>query len=974
LGALVIEGAIEFTYVLSYNEAMLNEQQKAAVRHKDGPILVIAGAGTGKTRVITERIAHIVNEKWCRNDQILALTFTEKAAAEMETRVDETLPIGYSAIQISTFHSFCEKLLRRYGIDIGISPGFKILEAVNQWKLMKQHLFDFKLDYYRPSGNPNKFIDSLLKFFSRLKEEVVSPADFDRFVCRKGDEARSDEEKLESRKLVELSHAYEKYQELMAENDALDFSDLQLKVIELLTRRPNILKHLQERYRYIMVDEYQDTNIAQNHIVDLLAKSHQNLMVVGDDDQSIYKFRGAAISNILQFEEKYPDAKKVVLTENYRSTQAILDLAYASIQHNNPDRLEVKSEINKRLVASGERGVASDEGIKLVHCSTIDQEVAHVIEAIKKSDVPLSEIAILVRANNHAKPFVDALRQENIAYQFLSEKGLYNKDEVKELIALLRVLANPTDDISFYRVLRMNCWQLSMQTIVLLIAEAKKKYQSIWSVVRQHAETQELTKVLSDLLEFSKGHSAGEVLFRFTQEVQLYESLLAQNTIEAEEQITNIASFFGRIHAFERTSEETTVRDFVEYLNLAEEAGENPAAKFDIGGIDGVQISTVHGAKGLEFDTVFLPSLAARRFPTDNRSDPIEMPAELISEIQSEGDFHLQEERRLFYVALTRAKRKLTLLHSDFYSASNAQNPRPKKASVFVQEIAEHIPTKIEKTAEGVERFLKPESFDLPASGELSGREPISSFSYSALQTFKTCPRQYEYNYILKIPQPPSGAASFGSSLHNTLNEFYKLVDQSKQASLFQDYSEDLSLERLLGIYEDKWIPVGYESREHHDTLKKRGKEILERFYEHFKDEVTRIEYLEKGFKLKAGKYTLSGRIDRADRLADGTLEIIDYKSGRSKSQKEVDKDQQLAIYALAAKECFGKPASKLTLYFLDDDLKVSTEPDADLLEKTRNEVIDLADKVNDSDFAPTPSKFVCKFCPYNKICDVAEV
>ncbi len=949
----------------------LNAEQKQAVTHNKGPMLVIAGAGTGKTRVITERVAHIIEEKWAKPNQILALTFTEKAAAEMEARLDERMPIGYEAIAVSTFHAFCEKALRQYGIDIGISPSFRILEGVSQWKFIKEQLFNFRLDYYRPSGNPTKFIDSLLKYFSRLKEEVVSPADFDKFVRKKAAEAESDEDKIETQKLTELSIAYAQYEDLMAKNDYLDFSDLQIKLIELLKTRPNILRHLQQKYQYILVDEYQDTNIAQNYIVDLLADGHKNLMVVGDDDQSIYKFRGAAISNILQFEEKYPDLKKVVLNQNYRSNQKILDLAYDSIQNNNPDRLEVKAQVNKKLTGTGE---GSDDSVKLVHCSTIEQEVAYVLDEIKLAKCPLSEIAILVRANSHAKPFVDALRKENIAYQFLSERGLYNKDEVKELISLLRVIANPTDDIAFYRVLRMDCWNLSMQTIVDLISQSKKKLSSIWNVVQRTSDARELTKMVAELIEYSKSHTAGEVLYKFTEDTKLYESLLAKDTIEAEEQITNIASFFGRIQQFERQNDEVSVVDFIEFMNLSEEAGENPAARFDVGGIDGVQISTVHGAKGLEFDTVFLPSLASRRFPTDNRSDPIEVPQELISEILSEGDFHLEEERRLFYVALTRAKENLHLLHSDFYSSSNAQNPRAKKPSVFVQEIAGKISVKVEKTAEGVERFLKPESVDLPPSAELGEREPITRFSYSALQTFKKCPRQYEYNYILKIPQPPSGAASFGSSLHNTLNEFYKLVSQSKQASLFKDYEEDLSVERLLSIYEDKWIPAGYESRAHHDTLKTRGKQILEKFYEHFKDEVARIEYLEKGFKLKAGKYTISGRIDRADKLSDGSLEIIDYKSGKSRSQKDVDKDQQLAIYALAAKECFGQPASKLTLYFLDDDLKVSTEPDDDKLEKTRNEVIELGDKVNESDFAPTPSKYICQWCPYNRICDVAEI
>lgn len=934
-------------------------------------MLVIAGAGTGKTRVITERVAHLIEHKICSPHNILCLTFTEKAAAEMEGRLDERMPIGYEQIQVSTFHSFCEKILRQYGIDIGLSPGFKILEGVSRWKLLKENLFKFELDYYRPSGNPTKFIDSIVSFFGRIKEEVIGVGDFAVYADKKASEAGTKEDRLEAQKLVELAKVYRQYQELMAKNDCLDFSDLQFKVIELLSRRPNVLKFLQDKYRYILVDEYQDTNIAQNRIVDLLAAAHKNIMVVGDDDQSIYKFRGAAISNILQFEDKYPDLKKVVITQNYRSNQRILDLAYASIQHNNPDRLEVKSKINKQLKAQSE---GAEDSVKLVHSSTIDQEVAYVLQEIKLSECPLSQIAILVRANSHAKPFVDALKKENIPYQFLSERGLYNKDEVKELIALMRVIANPTDDVSFFRVLRMETWNLPMATIVDLIGRSKRGYGNLWSVIRNAPETKELTKLLNELTEYSKQRSAGEVLFKFTDATRLYEKLLAKDTIEAEEQITNIASFFGRINQFERESDEKGVQEFVEYLTASEEAGENPAARFDIGGIDGVQISTVHGAKGLEFDTVFLPSLAARRFPSDDRKDPIEVPQDLISEIPAEGDFHLEEERRLFYVAMTRAKEHLHLLYSDFYASSNSQNPRPKKPSVFVQEIAELIPTKIEKTAEGVERFLKPETVDLPLSAELGVREPILRFSHSALDSFKTCPRKYEYNYILSIPQPPSGAASFGSSLHNTLNEFYKLVSQSKQASLFEDYTEDLSLNRLLTIYKDKWISAGYESREHHDSLKKRGGEILAKFYEHFKDEVTRIEFLEKGFKLKMGKYTITGRIDRADRLPDGTLEVIDYKSGKAKTQKDVDTDQQLMIYALATKECFGLPASKLTLYFLDEDLKVSTEPDADKLEKLREGVIETADKINESDFAPTPSKFVCQWCPYNKICDRAEV
>lgn len=968
---------------------MLNDQQKAAVEHKNGPILVVAGAGTGKTRVITERIAHLIDKDVAKPHEILALTFTEKAAAEMEVRLDELLPIGHETLQVSTFHAFCEKMLRQYGIDIGLSPSFKILQGVAQWKFLKDRLFDFELNYYRPSGNPTKFIDSLVTFFSRLKEELITVEQFESYAEKSGqgsgvrDQSNLKKGDLpqaftrgsqpdESRKWLELSKAYKKYQELMLSHDYLDFSDLQFKLIELLTKRPNILTHLQNRYRYILVDEYQDTNIAQNKIVDLLAVQHQNLMVVGDDDQSIYKFRGAAISNILQFEEKYPHLKKVVLVQNYRSNQKILDFAYASIQNNNPNRLEIKSQINKKLIGQSE---GAEDSIKLVHCSTIEQEVNYVIEEIKLSKQSLSEMAILVRANSYARPFVEALKKENIPYQFLSERGLYNKEEIKELICLLRIIANPSDEVSFFRVLRMEYWNLPMLMIIQLIDQSKKKYQTLWKVIQAAPETAQLSSMLLELIEYSKKHTVGEVLYHFTQSLKLYETFLQKNTIEAEEQITNIASFFGRIREFERESDEVSVMDFVRYLDLAEEAGENPAARFDAGGVEGVQISTIHGAKGLEFETVFLPSLVARRFPSDDRKDPIEMPSELIHEILTEGDFHLQEERRLFYVAVTRAKEHLHLLNSDFYNSSNSQNPRPKKPSIFLKEIENKVSLlKIEKTIEGVEKFLKPAPLNLPISSELGKRLPIYRFSHSALSTFKNCPRQYEYAYILKIPTPPSGAASFGSSLHITLDAFYKLVNQSKQASLFEEYQEDLSLERLLSIFEEKWILSGYDSIEHMKALKKRGRDILANFYEHFKNEIPRIEFLEKSFKLKIGQYTISGRMDRADRLPDGTLEVIDYKSGKSRSQKEVDNDEQLMIYALATQACFDKPASKLTLYFLDDDLKVTTTPDSKKLEKMKEGIIKAANEVNQSSFPPDPSKFKCGFCPFNKICDAAEI
>jgi len=962
--------------------AHLNPEQREAVTHINGPILVIAGAGTGKTRVITERISYLINNEYCKNSEILALTFTEKAAFEMEERLDVLMPIGYEAIAVSTFHAFCEKILRQYGIDIGISPNFRILEGVRLWQFIKEHLFEFELDYYRPTGNPTKFIDALISHFSRLKEELNSPEDYIRFAEMKaklqvegpveGLVEGQVEGLIEVKRLRELANAYNRYQELLAEESYLDFADLQSKMIELLEKRPNILRHLQSKYKYILVDEYQDTNIAQNRICDMLAAKHKNLMAVGDDDQSIYKFRGAAISNILQFEEKYPDLKKVVLNKNYRSSQKILDFAYTSISKNNPDRLEIRSGVNKKL--SGIKQ-GDESSVIVAHCTTIEQEVEYVIQEIQKSAIPLSEIAILFRANMQAYPFIEAFRKHNIPYQFLSERGLYDKPEVKELISVLRVVSNPKDDISFYHVLRLPFFNVKMETIAKLIHDAKSKYGSIWGQLKNEPECVFLTNTINDLLEFSKNHTVGETLYRFIDTVKLYEHYLKQGTVESEEKITNIATFFSKIREFERESEYKTVIDFVAYLNLAEESGENPSAKFDVSGMEGVQISTVHGVKGLEFHTVFVGSLVNRRFPSDDRKDPIEVPDELLHEILTDADVHTQEERRLFYVACTRAKEKLHLMYSDYYNPSSASAPRINKMSKFLGEIIDEVSVMtIEKSVEGVERFLKPETRTSVGEDDHPRLQNnrLTTFSYSQITTFQSCPRQYQYQYIYKIPQPPAGALSFGISLHNTLLSFYRLVEQSKQATLFTEFTEDLSLKKLISIYNENWIPTGYESKAHMESAKKRGGEILELFYGHFKEGLPQIEFLEKAFKLKVGDYTISGRIDRADRLSDGTLEIIDYKTGKAKTQEQVDKDLQLQIYALASSECLKMPASRMTLYFLDEDKKVSTEPNPKKMDKVKEEIIEIADEINKSDFAPTPDRYKCMYCPYRGVCDRA--
>ena len=344
----------------------LNKEQFEAVTQKDGPLLIVAGAGTGKTSVITQKIAWLIEQGCANTDEILALTFTEKAAGEMEERVDKLLPMGYLDLWISTFHSFCERILREEGLVVGLPTDFKLLNTTEGWMLVKKNIDKFNLDYYKPLGNPTKFIHALLNHFSRAKDEVIDPEDYLKYAEKlKLDGARIDsaideigtEEDI--LKTKEIAESYHVYQQLLLENNYLDFGDLINYTLKLFKKRPKVLKKYQEQFKYVLVDEFQDTNWAQYELIKMLASPRNNLTVVGDDDQSIFRFRGASMSNILQFKKDYPKSKNIVLVNNYRNNQNILDLSYDFIKLNNPNRLEVqlkgaKNNLNKKLKANVE--------------------------------------------------------------------------------------------------------------------------------------------------------------------------------------------------------------------------------------------------------------------------------------------------------------------------------------------------------------------------------------------------------------------------------------------------------------------------------------------------------------------------------------------------------------------------------------------------------------------------------------------
>jgi len=967
----------------------LNKEQLEAVKHKNGPLLIIAGAGTGKTTVVTERIKYLIFSKLAKPQEILALTFTNKAAREMEERVDIAMPYGYTQMWISTFHSFCDRLLRQEALNIGLDPRYKLMSQAESIQFIRDHFFEFDLDYFRPLGNPNKFIGGMLKHFSRLQDEDISPNDYvDWLKNLKTKNKRkkfSKEEKLEMKKLEELSKAYKKYDDLKVQKGFMDFGDLIIKTLDLFRSRKNVLVKYQKQFKYILIDEFQDTNFAQNELAKILVDNKKNITVVGDDDQAVYRFRGASVSNIIQFRKSFPKTKVVVLVKNYRSTQEILNKAYKLIQHNNPDRLEVVEKIDKRLISQVKK---DGEIIKFIHVDRVENEadqVARIIEDfIKNKKYDYKDFAVLVRANNHSEPFGRAFLRKGIPYQFLGPGRLFKQQEVIDLISYLRILYDFNDSVSLYRVLSMDFFDISARDLAAIGNYARKYNLSLFEACEKVDEinvSSQTKKKIKDLvaivikhLKLVRKETAGQLLYYFLEETGLLLKLLNPDSVYVEKRASNISKFFDKLKTYEIDHEDATVSAVVDWIELSTELGESPLAiDNDWTEINAVNILTVHSAKGLEFPVVFLVNLVSQRFPSLERREQIPIPESIIKEILPIGDYHLQEERRLFYVGMTRAKEMLYLTGANYYG----EGKREKRLSPFIYEaLGDDLISSEQKSTDSKQlTFLdysnknkkkKTDNIKIPLD--------INYLSYSQINTFQICPLHYKLRYIFKVPTPQSASQSFGTSVHATLKDFYSLVLSGKRPT-----------EKLIfACLENNWVKEGFKTKRHERKFYEKGKMYLAGFLREGFDSKNLPVALEQSFTVplrpkdkNVKPLKIGGVIDRVDVFPDGSIEIIDYKTGANiPSQREVDKNLQLSFYGIAATEVpespFNKKANKirLSLYYLDEQEKITTYRSKEDLEKAKMEIFKIRDEIEKSDFACS-GNYLCRSCEYKLFCNV---
>jgi DNA helicase-2/ATP-dependent DNA helicase PcrA len=629
----------------------LNPAQREAAAHVSGPLLILAGAGSGKTRVIAYRIAYLVGVKKIDPQRILAVTFTNKAAGEMKSRVEKLLDKSGFNIWVSTFHSLCARILRVEAGALGYARTFSIYDQSDQLSLIKKCMDELNISTKQFSK------EAILNHISRAKDKLIDWQEYSSLT----------EDVFEEN----AAKVYELYEKKLKEANAFDFDDLIMKTVEIFRNYPAILKKYQDRFEYILVDEYQDTNHAQYVLVNLLASKNKNLCVVGDEDQSIYGWRGADIRNILDFERDYPDAKVVKLEQNYRSTQIILDAATMVVRNNT----ERKGKTLYTKLRAGEK-----VGLFYVENDRLESKalVGRMQHFMQSADYGRSDFVVLYRTNAQSRLFEQELRDNGIPYVIVGGVRFYERKEIKDILAYLKVIANPKDELSLKRIINTPGRGIGEKTISRIESFCRKQNLSFFEGVNQTKEIEgissrikatigDFAKMMDEFFKLKEKSSVDELTEIIAEKSGYLDELKREKTVEAEGRIENVGELINATSEFKERSENPTLEGFLEEVSLITDVDQWDNTK------DAVTLMTLHAAKGLEFPVVFIAGLEEGLFPLSR---------------SLESTSELEEERRLFYVGITRAKERLFLsyaLHRRRFG------DMPNMRSRFLDEIPEEL-------------------------------------------------------------------------------------------------------------------------------------------------------------------------------------------------------------------------------------------------------------------------------------------
>lgn len=984
----------------------LNDKQKEAVSQINGPMLIIAGAGSGKTRVITRKIAHLV-ESGIKAENILALTFTDKAAGEMVTRITEILP-SIELPKISTFHSFARDVLEENVFSANLNPDFKLLDETSQLVFFSKNIKNWSLRTIDTTHDASGTIQEIKRIISRFKDEMITQQRIQHYIEGFKGAAITQDEQAELDGLNDVRICYEEYEKYKRSKNLIDFGDMLYLVYKMFIEKPSVLSKYQEKYQYVLVDEFQDTNYVQLLIVNMLANTHKNITVVGDDDQSIYKFRGAHTGNIDDFRKLHPDLKEIVLEENYRCKKTILSVANDVIK--NKGRGIIKKLVTNN--GEGEKARVNEFASDQDQYNFITREILDLSKTNR-----LKDIAVLVRRRKDAEPLIDTFTKHGIKYEFVGEVSFFEEPLVKDIICYLRFLENPIEENgSLLRILSRDVYWIRKIEIARIGKFAKEKRMSLFEALDHidglDVDRNKIKFVKNELVDLMDSREKGSIL-------DLVRKIIYQSGFYSYEislgnmRNVNLLQHFDKFAAnFKRINERSGVKELLEYIDLA--SGFEMESQVEDAN-DVVRILTIHAAKGKEFPIVFIPDLVENKLPTRLREEKYKIPRGMLenqpNDLKSD---HMNEERRLLYVAITRAMDKLYMSYARRYN----DNKRDSKASRFLDEIKylnnpniefkrlNVNPVSIEENSiKGriKERYIRNIVSDLKLGHfekaipkivlleklENEKEDPLKilesskkidydalvdfaknereeetvdethSFSATQFNTYKTCPKKYQYENVYKVSGKTKTYLELGSSVHNTVEDLSKILKEGRS----------ITPEEISKTIQENWIATSYPTKEDEIQSYIEARTMVNNFLDGHKEMKSSIHELEKPFIVEIEGQRIAGKIDRVDKIGNDYI-IIDYKTSKmEESEVEAKQNFQLFTYYLACKELYGKYPKQIGLWYLRSNTRVMIEMDEETAEKLKNEVMILIKKIKNSEFSATPG-WHCKTCDYANICD----